>query len=364
MKRRSVVAGAVTAAVVASGATAAVIGFGSGPQGDAAEPSGPSSTAKVTRATLKDTVTVDGTLGYGDPVSVTAAKQGTYTWLAAVGSTVKRGKPLFKVDEQPVPVLYGKLPLYRTLSSGVEGADVEQLERNLAKLGYQDSAGFTVDEYYGDSTAAAVELWQEDLGLDETGQLKPGDAVVVPSAVRVSEHTAQVGGAAGQGAVLSYTGSTREVVVELEVADQRMAKDGAKVTVAVPGGEEVGGTIAEVATVAAAASEDSSGTPEGENSSGSEDATLEVTVAITDESKLGDLDGGPVDVTFTSSTRKDVLTVPVSALLGLAEGGYGVEVVDAGKTSVVAVETGLFADGRVEISGSGIDEGTVVGVAS
>jgi len=59
-----------------------------------------------------------------------------------------------------------------------------------------------------------------------------------------------------------------------------------------------------------------------------------------------------------------VLTVPVAALLALAEGGYGLEVVDGGRSSITAVETGLFADGRVEVSGSGIAAGTTVGVPS
>ena len=49
--------------------------------------------------------------------------------------------------------------------------------------------------------------------------------------------------------------------------------------------------------------------------------------------------------------RKDVLTVPVAALVVLREGGYGVEVVDGGTSRYVAVKTGLFADGRVEVTG-------------
>ena len=40
----------------------------------------------------------------------------------------------------PVVVLYGRLPLYRTLGEGTKGADVRQLEHNLAVLGY---AGFS-----------------------------------------------------------------------------------------------------------------------------------------------------------------------------------------------------------------------------
>ncbi|MQA60439.1 MAG: efflux RND transporter periplasmic adaptor subunit [Actinophytocola sp.] len=373
MKRRTLIVGLVVVAVGAGAAfsLAAMLGFTAN-TGDAAEPSGlPPQTAEVVTTTLRDTGTISGTLGYGDAVPVTATgKGGTITWLAPVGSTVKRGKPLYKVDERPVVALYGKLPLYRELRSGVEGDDVAQLERNLSKLGY---AGFTVDEYYTAATAAAVAEWQDDIGQQATGVVMPGEAVFVPSAVRIADHAARVGAVAGGagGEVLSYTGTAREVVVELVVADQRLAKEGANVTVTVPGGDDVKGKIAEVGTVAATSDDDSSGGGSGTADGGAaEDATVDVIVAITEQQALGDLTGGPVDVTFISSTRKDVLAVPVGALLSLAEGGYGVEVVSdqaGGKTRIVAVDVGLFADGLVEVSGKGsadIAEGTVVGVAS
>lgn len=354
MKRRTLIGSAAAAAVVVSGAAAAVVGFGA-PADDPAQASGlPPETAEVTRTTLRDTGTVDGTLGYGDVVPVSASQQGMLTWLAPVGGTVYRGNPLFKVDQRPVVALYGTLPLYRELRTDTEGPDVEQLERNLKALGY---TGFTVDEEFTSATEGVVEQWQEDLGLDETGSVKPGDAVVVPSAARIAEHAAQVGDRAG-GQILSYTGTDREVTVDVEVADQRLVKKGAKVSVELPGGETVGGKVTAIGTVASSASSEAPG----DESSG--DATLEVTVEIADQAKLGDLDGGPVDVTFTSGTRKDVLAVPVAALLALAEGGYGVEVVENGKARIVAVDTGLFADGLVEVSGAGIDEGMTVGVAS
>ena len=60
----------------------------------------------------------------------------------------------------------------------------------------------------------------------------------------------------------------------------------------------------------------------------------------------------------------DVLTVPVAALVALAEGGYGLQVVDGATSRFVAVETGLFASGRVEVSGAGVAEGATVGMPS
>lgn len=357
MRRRTVITGI---GVVALGAAAAVtLAFGSAPDGTAKAAALPPATAKVTRTTLVETKTVAGTLGYGEPVPVGVTGGGTLTWLAPEGDTVRRGEPLYKVDQRPVVVLYGKLPLYRTLRAGVDGDDVEQLEENLAALGY---TGFTVDDAYTDGTAAAVTSWQEDLGLTETGTVEPGQVVITPSAVRIGERTARVGDRVGGGQVLAYTGTTRLVTVDLEVADQSLAVKGRKVSVHIPGGTTVEGKIARVGTVAEA-SEDSGDTPQGTGSTTSE-ATIEVTVEIAEQRKLGSLAAAPVDVDFVSGERTDVLAVPVAALLALAEGGYGVQLVDGATTRIVAVETGMFADGKVEISGTGIDEGATVGVPS
>jgi len=54
--------------------------------------------------------------------------------------------------------------------------------------------------------------------------------------------------------------------------------------------------------------------------------------------------------------------IPVTALLALAGGGYAVEVPDGAATKLVAVETGLFADGYVEVSG--VEAGVEVVVPS
>ena len=52
-----------------------------------------------------------------------------------------------------------------------------------------------------------------------------------------------------------------------------------------------------------------------------------------------------------------VLAVPVGALLALRDGGYGVQISGGALT---AVKVGLFADGMVQISGTGLAAGTRV----
>ncbi len=365
MRPKPLITGA--AVVILGGAVAGfVLARGSGGKEPAASSALPAATAKVTRTTLVETRTVPGTLGYGDPVPVSAAVRGTLTWIAPAGSTVKRGEPLFKIDERPVVALYGSLPLYRTLRDGTKGADVRQLERNLAELGY---TGFTIGDTYTAATAAAVRSWQAGLGLPGTGTVEPGQVVFTRGAVRIAAHTARVGdiivgeSVAGGGSVLSYTGTTKRVTAKLEVADQALAVKGRTVTVTVPGRGTVKGKISQVGTVVTAQGATSDGTtsPDGTSPAAS-DPGIEVSVTIADQKALGSLDAAPVDVGFVSNKRKDVLAVPVAALLALPKGGFGVQVVNGDRTRIAAVKTGMFAAGQVEVTGKGIAEGVTVGV--
>lgn len=349
MRARYLVGGvAVLAVAAAAGLAVGLPGLSGGEQATA---QGPAGTAAVTRQTLSDTETKSGTLGYGTEHTVGARSAGTVTWLAAEGAVIGRGKPLFRLDDQPVLLLYGALPAYRQLRNGVEGSDVKQLEQNLQALGYD---GFTVDREFTASTASAVRRWQEDLGLPETGVVDPGRVVFAAGQVRVDALSAAVGDLVQPGTpILTRSGVDRAVVVELEVADERLAVRGAAVEVELPDGKRVPGKVGAVQTVIAP----------GVN--GADPTTnLEVTVSLTAKDAVQGFHQAAVDVDFTAETREGVLTVPVAALLALAEGGYGVEVVEGGGSRIVAVQTGLFAAGRVEVSGDGLAEGTVVGMPS
>ncbi len=354
-----VTVGIGVAVLAAAAAAAAAIGVGGTDAADTANVGLPPATATINRATLTETENVNGTLGYGDATTVSARSSaggqsgssvgGTLTWLPTAGTVIQRGKPLFRVDETPVPLIYGSLPLYRVLSNGAEGADVKELEQNLAALGY---TGFTVDDSYTSATAGAVQRWQENLGLDQTGRIDMNQVVVAPSAVRVAELKLGVGDPAS-GPVLTYTGTTRVVDVALDVAQQHLVSKGIAATVTLPDGSVVDGIVDRVGTVA---------TTSGSAGGGGSTTTINVVIKLSDQSTLGTLDAAPVTVTLVSDRRENVLTVPVGALVALAEGGYGVQVVDGVSSYYVAVKTGMFAGGRVEITGDGLAEGTVVGM--
>jgi peptidoglycan hydrolase-like protein with peptidoglycan-binding domain len=420
-RRRARLGAGATAVLLLLGALAvAARGFG-GTQGQPpASSTLPPATAKVTRATLVQTVQVAGTLGYGKPGTVVArpsaaASNGgaassnggaassnggaassnggaassnggaassndgaassndgaakatttnsgttgtgtagteTLTWLPPIGAVVRPGQAMYTVDERPVVLIAGTLPLYRVLTVGVAGADVREVERALRSFGY---TGFTVDTRYTSSTAAAVKRWQKKVGLNQTGTIDINQMVVAPGALRVTEHKAELG-AHADGPVLGYTGTTRTVTVPVPVTQQQLVRVGLSATVTLPDGRAVGGKVASVGTVAVAPQDG------GDGPAASGPATVEVIVTIADQTALGVLDQAPVQLNLVAAERKDVLTVPVAALLALIEGGYGVQVVDGTTTRYVAVKTGMFGDGLVEVTGDGITEGLTVGV--
>jgi membrane fusion protein, multidrug efflux system len=312
--------------------------------GEAANPVLPPATAAVTRTTLVETRTETGSLGYGEVQPVALPGSGTITWLPPLGADVGVGEALLRVDERPVVALRGAVPVYRPLEvlegEPLRGADVLQLHQNLSALGF---GGFEFDGFYDDATAQAVAAWQRHVGLPDTGRIEPGEVVFLALPVRVAEHHGRVGEALRGGSVLGITGSERLVTVRLRVGDLWLAKIGGSVPVHVPGAGTVHGTVARVGSVV-------------------RDGAVEVTIRIEDQAALGGLTAAPVEVEFVSQARADVLVVPVSALLALAEGGYGVEVVENDSTRIVAVSTGMFAAGRVEVSGPGIAPGVMVGV--
>ncbi|MBX6750643.1 MAG: peptidoglycan-binding protein [Micromonosporaceae bacterium] len=348
--RRRLVVGGIAGLVVAVIVFAWYgVEFG-GPPGAASGPSGPRATAEVTRTTLVETVKVSGTLGYGGATTLAGRGTGTITWLPAPGAVVERGQAVYRVDEKPVPLLYGPLPMYRVLASGVTGPDVRQLEENLVALGYE---GLTVDDSFTGETYKAVVAWQADLGVPQTGRVTPADVVIASGPMRISALATTLGSPAA-GPVLSYTDTTRVVSIDLDVSRQHLVAPGVSAVVTLPNGTTVDGEVASVGTVARTTSTGGPG--------GGTTTTVEVTVAVADQAVLGALDAAPVTVTLEAARAEDVLTVPIAALLALAEGGYGVEVIEGSTSRYVAVSVGMFAGGRVEISAEGIVEGTVVGM--
>jgi hypothetical protein len=320
-------------------------GTGQGPSPGSAPPP---ATAPVVARNLSETATVTATLGYAQVYTVTGKGAGTLTWLPLAGLVIRQGQPLYRVDNgTPVVLLYGTVPAWRTLSEGDTGADVTQLNHDLVSLGDASSADVSMLgwDYYSWQTAYGVEQLEENLGVaSPPGSLPLGSVVFEPSALRVSADTGDLGSPAA-GPVLTATSDQHVVTIALDTALQSEATVGDAVSVALPGGSVIPGVISSVGKVA---------------SGSGNSATIPVYVRLTNPQAAGSLDQAPVTVNFTTATVRNVLTVPVAALLAQSSGGYAVEVTGSGDTRhLVPVTAGIFddADGLVQVSGTGLAAG-------
>ncbi len=150
--------------------------------------------------------------------------------------------------------------------------------------------------------------------------------------------------------VMTTTSTKRIVAVDLEATKQALAKRGARVSVEMPSGKDVQGTIA---TVGAVASQKAT--------AGDDDPPATVKLVIKLKSSAGTgLDQAPVDVRLTQSRARNVMTVPVTALIAQQGGKFAVEVRDGGRREIVEVTTGLYTDSYVEIEGEGLRAGMTV----
>jgi hypothetical protein len=314
----------------------------------------------VVREDLSATTPVSATLGYASTYPVTGQGGGRLTWLPSPGQVIRQGQVLYQTDnESPVVLLYGSVPDWRNLAEGVTGQDVSQLNHDLVELGYAGGSDIAAPgwDYYSWATAQAVQKLQDHLGISSPpGSLSLGRVVFEPEALRVSQVTGHLGGQAN-GPVLTATSDRHVVTISLDAADQPEVKTGDAVSVTLPDGASTPGVVSSVGTVATAPS--SAGPPAS--------ATIPVQVRLTYPRAAGTLDQAPVTVYITTASARNVLAVPVTALVAHAPGGYEVEVAGPGNTRRwVPVRAGpVFDDssGLVQVTGA-LTPGQRVVVAS
>lgn len=294
------------------------------------------------------------TLAQGESSAATYGQNAVYTMLPKVGQIVRLGHPLYAIDGVPAFLFYGGEPASRAFRPGMSsGADVAELNRNLRRFGGPSGDAFTA------ATALAIERFQSAHHLPATGRFPLGSVVFEPGAVRVTSVTPTQGSPVQAGAVLGISSTRRVVTIALDASQQTNVKDGDAVVITLPDNSTTPGHVSFVGTVAT--------TPSNDQNNGSSSPTIEVDVTPDRPGATGRLDQAPVDVSITTATVRDVLAVPVDALVALAGGGYAVEEVSsAGVHHLVAVGVGLFDDaaGMVEVSGSGLAAGQRVVVPS
>ncbi|MEV4517880.1 HlyD family efflux transporter periplasmic adaptor subunit [Dactylosporangium sp. NPDC049525] len=308
------------------------------------------STAPIEHGTLSGSRTVSGVLDYADTHDLQSRLGGTLTQLPDAGRLIGMGGELYRVDNAPVHLLRGGAPAWRAFERGMtKGADILQLESSLRDLGFFDAVP---DETFNWRTETAIDKWQKTTGQRQTGRIDFGRVVFAPTDLRIGEVKAVIGDSVNPGAPLyQVSGLNKQITGDVKLADQTYAQVGAQVQINLPGRVTTTGTITAV------------GQPEERDNNGRPSSVIPIVITLDDPAAVDALQRANVTVDLPSETRENVLSVPVDALLALPGGSFGVELVSAdGTKRQVPVDVGLFAGGRVEVSGEGIEPGLDVAV--
>ena len=339
--RRGALAASLAAAALAGAVTAVAV------QGGQAAPAAPApprlATAAVVRTNLVTTTLTGGTLGYAPTRPMVNLVTGIYTWLPRPVARVRAGGVLYRVDDTPVVLMAGAVPAWRPFGIGMtDGPDVRQLQAGLIAGHFAGGLFTTPTGHYDLATADAVERWPTARGLTVTGSIPLGQVVFLPTAILVGAMNVAAGEAAAAGQrPYQVTTSQRTVTVPLNPTLPPAAV-GEAVSIVLPSQATVPGTITAVSALSSTSGQ----------------------LTVTPSGATGMGTNVQVQVSLAVQSARDVLAVPVSALLALAGGGYGLEVVTpSGVHRLVGVTAGLFASGQVQVAGPGITAGTRVVVA-
>jgi hypothetical protein len=289
----------------------------------------PASTSTVTSRVAPDTL-----------ASTDEEDTPTLTDVVAVSGDATRGTVLYAADDEPTIALFGTIPMWRTLTAGVDaGADIRQLEENLVALGY--GSGITVDNTFSAVTASAVKRWETSLGrADPDGTVELGDVVYLAAAGTVLSHGATIGEPLESGTPILTVGSDEQVLsAQIPAGEAAGWAPGAAVNLTWADGTTTTATVSAVSSDVA---------------DGNVDLTVGLTGADRDRPS-----GAEVTVTVTHVRHDGVVAVPVAAIVAGTNGGRAVRVPAGGEDRMVAVQTGLVADGWIEIT-SGLTAGEAV----
>lgn len=348
LKRIIVVATAV-ATVVAAGLFALAGGGGETTEAETtSRATSATATVEVTRQTLTETAETTGTVGHGEPAELPIESHGIVTWAPTQDDILIVGDTALRIDNRPVTLAAGTTPLYRELrlvgSSERDeagdrlghqtGSDVAQLQQFLLDEGFDDDANLEVDADFGPSTKRAVEDWQEAVGHPATGRVDRSQLVFIDGDLVVEQAPAVGQPFSG----LTVSTPARTVTATVTAAKRSFFVEGATVNLE-SDGTHLAGTVTDATR---------GRSPDGTT-------TYEIEISIDEELADG---VETVDVTATKIIATDVLTVPVRALLALAEGGWAVEVPGPNGTELRRVELDQVVDTTASITG--IDEGTEV----
>lgn len=289
-------------------------------------------TAEIRRGDLTREEEFDASVGYGDSWTVAGAVSGIVTSHPPAGAVIQPGEELVRVDDRPIILVDGAMPLYRELAvttgKPLTGADVQQLQAYLIGTGHTADGRLQLDGQFGPVTRQAVKDWQEAVGLPVTGKVDATQMVFSPEPLRIDQ-SVRVG---AEHAGVTVTSATPVVTADTANRDRETLDEGTTVMVEFAADQHVEGTVTDQQPI--------------RRDDGS--AITRSTIAVTG-SVPGGVDSATVHTSETVAT--DELLVPVSALVALAEGGYAVEGVEETATRLVRVELGEVVDAAAAVSG-------------
>jgi len=363
-RRRGALAGALLGAAVIGSVTTIAVGGGRAP---ATGPAAPHvTTAVVVRTDLVTTVLTEGTLGYAPSAPIVNRMTGTYTAVPDPGTTIAPGDVLYRVDDQPVVLMAGTTPAWRPLALGMtDGPDVAELQRDLIDLG--DATGLlgAPSGHFDLATADAVRRWQASAGMAVTGQIAFGVVEFLPGPALVGAANVAPGEPASSGTVpFDVTTTTRVVTVPIGPSLPGVHV-GEAVSIVLPTNATTPGRITAVGPAPPDGSGASGSQGGAAGSGGSAPPAAAIATVVPDQPQsTGTGSGIAVEVSLTTQSAANVLAVPIAALLALAGGGYGLEVVGpSGARHLIGVTTGIFTGSDVQITGDAVRAGTRVVVA-
>lgn len=384
-RRRRALIALLAGSVVLTGAGVTAAVFIKSPAQAAADTGPPSAsvlTAAVQKKVLSETVITRGKVAASQRIAVSGegagekdAGRSVVTKVAVKeGQSLRMGQLLLEISGRPVFVLKGAIPAYRDLRSGSTGDDVAQLQQALADIGYatgSDRAGT-----FGAGTEAAVNGFYrahefapvteqaapvpaptevKDAGTaDAEGDTGDSQAIATGVTVPLSEIayvrtepayaedvSAQVGDEAKKDLVSISAGA---LIVNGTVGPEvkGLVKSGQKVSIA----SEVTGARA-TGTVESIAAKPTKPTDGNDPVSGD---TYALKVKPSGRLPAG-LAGEDVRLTITAaSSQEAVLAVPTSAVSAGEDGQATVTVRRGGREQRVPVDTGMVADGYVQVT--------------
>ncbi len=247
---------------------------------------------------------------------VSGQGSGTLTWLPSPGRVIRQGQVLYRTDNgDPVVLLYGPVPAWRSLYEGLTGADVAQLNHDLVALGYAAArisarwAGITTRGRPRTGCSGWSRRWASPT---RRGRCRWGRWYSSRRRCGSARCPGSLGSPAS-GPVLSATSDRHVVTISLDAAQK-------------VGGQGRGRGDGHAAERGHHAGRDLLGGHRGirvgqlAHDPGVRHAHAPVGGRT--------LDQAPVTVEITTA-RRDALVVPVAALLAQPAGGYAVEVVAA-----------------------------------